>query len=472
MKPGLAPKLVASHLIVVSVALGVFVTALLVVTERRAAEAGVRADEATAAQLAPWIARLHRERGSWDALLGMFGDPPHADHMRMRGPMSSRMHRADRELAALLDQPILVLSRAGGVVASRGVDERTIEARRSSPELGVPIGDAARPLGYLFVGAMADPASNPVRALFARTTRAAAAVTALAVLAAAAVASLLWTRWLVRPLQALSAAAVAMAGGAYVTRVPVPAHRDELTELAGSFNVMAAKIEAQEEARRRFVGDAAHELRTPLSLMSARVEMLSSGIYPPGDEQWAALRSGIGRMQRLVDDLQTLARLEAGRLDLRMESADADSLVRRVVSAFEPAAHERGIRLERTGGPATVRVDSERVDQVLSNLLGNAVRHSPDGGMIRVGITPGTPGSAVEIWVEDEGPGVPEEDRHRIFDRFVRLDDARDRARGGSGLGLAIAQELVRVQGGWIAVGAGPDGRGARFSVYLPQDCP
>ena len=467
MKPGLVPRLVTSHLLLVALALAVFITALLVVTERRAEEAGMRADQATAVQLAPWIARIRRERGSWDGLLGMFA-VPHMDRtMMMRGPMGGRVHGADRELSALVDQPILVLSQTGAVLASRGVDERLIEQRRSRPELGVPIGDASRPLGYLFFGTMVDPASNPMRALFARTTRVAASVTALVVLAAAAIASLLWTRWLVRPLEALCGAAGAVARGQYVTRVPVPMYRDELAELAESFNVMAGKIEAQEEARRRFAGDAAHELRTPLSLMSARVEMLSSGIYSAGDEQWSALRAGIGRMQRLVDDLQTLARLEAGRLELRIEPIDAQVLASRAVTAFEPAARERGICVERTGGPAMVQADVERMDQVLANLVANAIRHSPDGGVVRVGAAADPAAHAVEIWVEDEGPGIPEADRDRVFERFVRLDDARDRAGGGSGLGLAIAAELVRVHGGRIRVGSGRNGRGARFSVFL-----
>ena len=470
MKSGLAPRLLTSHLLLVALALCVFVLVLLTVTERQAAAAGIDADRATAVQLAPWIARYYRERGSWEGLVTVLDDARMSPSMPMmpRGAMGRRPIYTGREHVAHVDQPILVLSRTGVVLVARGVGDRHIEARRAEPDRGVPIGETGRPLGYLFLGAMANPESNPLRAVFARTTRIAALVTSLVVLAAAAGAALLWTGWLVRPLKELSAAAGSMAGGDYRTRVNVPGRGDEISQLAESFNDMAARIDAQEQSRRRFVADAAHELRTPLSLMSARVDLLASGVYTADSSQWTALRGGVGRMERLVGDLQTLARLDAGRLDLRLLSGDVSAVVDRVVSEFEPAAGELGVRIVRDLSPRTVAMDAERLEQVFTNVVGNALRHSPDGGTVRVGID-GPDASRVRVWVEDEGPGVPPAERTRIFDRFVRLDDSRDRASGGSGLGLAIAAEIVRLHGGTIHVTDAESGHGARFAIELPS---
>lgn len=456
-----------SHLLTAVLGLGVFIVVLLSVTEAQATAAGQRADQATAVQLAPWIARFQRERGSWDGLLAMLGDARELPHMpMMRGPMARRLPAVDHELHALLDQPILILSRTGEVLAARNVGARTVEMRRSDLDLAVPIGDVERPVGYLFVGSMVHPDANPLRELFVRTSRTAAWITALVVLVATAVSSLLWTRWLSRPLRALCGAASAMARGEYRTRVRVPPRRDELSDLAAAFNTMAAEIEAQEETRRRFVADAAHELRTPLSLLSARVEMLAGGVYAPGDEQWGALQAGIDRMQRLVGDLQTLSRLESGRISIDLEAVDTRQMLGRLKAAFEPAAAAHGVQFRIEGEGCRAWIDPARMEQVLANLLGNAIRYSPKGGTVTLGAESKADEHG-ELWVEDEGPGIPQADRERIFDRFVRLDDARDRAAGGSGLGLAIAAELVRLHGGLIRVEAARHGPGARFVVEV-----
>lgn len=470
MRSGIAPRLVLSHLLTAVLGLGVFIVVLLAVTEAQATAAGQRADQATAVQLAPWMARFYRERGSWDGLLTMLDDARELPHMpMMRGPMVRRVPAIDQELRALLDQPILVLSRAGEVLAARNVGARIVEMRRGDLDRAVPVGDAERPLGYLFVGSMVHPDANPLRALFVRTTRTAAGVTALVVLIATAAASLLWTRWLARPLRALSGAASAMARGEYRTRVQVPPQRDELSDLAEAFNTMAAQIETQEEVRRRFVADAAHELRTPLSLVSARVEMLACGVYAPDEEQWRALQAGMDRMQGLVEDLQTLSRLESGRISVNLRAVDAGRLLSRVMAAFEPVAATRGVRIRIEGESYPAWADPARMEQVLGNLLGNAIRYSPAGGSITLAAE-STADGLVALRVEDEGPGIPEADRERVFDRFVRLDDSRDRAGGGSGLGLAIAAELVRLQNGRIRVEDARQGSGARFVVEVAAE--
>lgn len=477
MKRSLATRLLLSHLLLVVIALAVFTLVLSRVADRQATAAGVHSDRMAAARMAPWLERYYRERGSWEGLGRLLRDERFMMRLPMpmpRTPMMRRGHEpptADSHMHGVQDQPILVLAPDGSVIAARGVSDRIVDLRRRDLRQAVPVGEANEPLAYLFVGAMANPERNPLRQLILSTMQAAALITALVVLAAAALASWLWTHWLIRPLKALSGATIEMARGQYNTRVPVPESRHELAELAESFNRMAGEIEAQETARRRFVADAAHELRTPLSLLAARVDMLADGVYQPGAEQWDALRDGIGRLNGLVADLQTLARLEAGRLELRPVSVAAGELLSEAAASFEPMASERDVTIEvLPAAPPTdlaVSADRRRALQVLANLLSNALRYAPPRSRVVLDAQR-TADARVEFRVEDNGPGIAPEDRERVFERFVRLDGARDRERGGSGLGLAIAAELVRQHGGTIRVETARSGSGSRFCFTLP----
>ncbi|TVQ37522.1 MAG: sensor histidine kinase [Spirochaetaceae bacterium] len=470
MSSGLSTRLVVSHLLMVVVALGVFALVLAGVADRQATAAGLRADQTAAARLAPWLERYYRERGSWEGLGRVLSDERMAPRAPMpRSPMMRRPGHSDMMVPAFLDQPFLLLAPDGALIAERGVEDREIAGRRHDLREAVVVGDGHSPLAYLFLGSMANPERNPVRRIFLQTMRSAAAITALVVLVAAAAASLVWTHWLVRPLRSLSRATHAMAAGNYHTRVAVPGSRHELTELAASFNDMAAEIESQENSRRRFVADAAHELRTPLALLAARIDMLASGVYQPDGTQWQSLQAGIGRMQSLVGDLQTLARLEAGRLELQVAEVDAGELITQAAAAFEPLAADRKVALH-VFPPVGVRVcaDPQRTSQVLANLLSNALRHTPAYNSVSVSAGLTRDSSGVEFRVQDGGPGIAVSDRQRIFERFVRLDSARDRESGGSGLGLAIAAELIRRQGGAISVEDADGGHGACFTFTLP----
>ncbi|TVR04595.1 MAG: sensor histidine kinase [Spirochaetaceae bacterium] len=488
MKLGIAFRLVVSHLLLVALALAVFVGVIGRVTDRVATAAGQRADQATAARLAPWIERYYRERGSWVGLARLLDDrrlpldvQPQGDPERMRPMMPNRgprmsgpdrmMMPSDPQVRTLLEQPLLLLDPSGSLILARGVPDVLIAARRRDPSTGFPVGEPEAPVAVLFVGSMVNPEANPVRVLFSRAIAAASLLTVVVVLIAATIATLLWTRRIVRPVRAMATASSTMAAGDYRVRVSVPPGGDELSELSGAFNEMAAQVEAQETSRRRFVADSAHELRTPLALLAARVEMLESGVYAPGAEQWQRLHDDIARMQRLVDDLQTLSRLEAGRIELRRERLDLAAVARGAVAAFEPVAADRSVRLVCECSEAAVVADPERLHQIVANLLSNAIRYTPAGGRVMVGCRPGdapTVGGAL-LWVEDEGPGIPPGDRERVFQRFVRLDDARDRAHGGSGLGLAISAELARLHGGTIRVEDRAAGTGARFVLTLPR---
>ncbi|MFE1033449.1 sensor histidine kinase [Streptomyces sp. NPDC058807] len=250
----------------------------------------------------------------------------------------------------------------------------------------------------------------------------------------------------------------------------------EVAELRTAFNTMLEHIDdslavrAEAEQRlRRFVADASHELRTPLMSVRGYADLFQyAAANEPGERErhLARLRAEAARMSVLLDDLLLLARLDAAEVEapLRWEDADLTELVRQAADAFRAGHPEHPLTV--TAGPAAVRLrmDPQRIRQVLDNLLTNAAVHTPPG--TRVSVTVAAADDRVAVAVADTGPGVPAADRERIFDRFYRVDKARSRDRGGSGLGLSVAGSLVRAHGGAIALGGGPGT--TVFTVTLP----
>ncbi|MGC9476511.1 sensor histidine kinase [Streptomyces sp. WG4] len=250
----------------------------------------------------------------------------------------------------------------------------------------------------------------------------------------------------------------------------------EVAELRTAFNTMLEHIDdslavrAEAEQRlRRFVADASHELRTPLMSVRGYADLFQyAAADEPGERErhLARLRAEAARMGVLLDDLLLLARLDTAEVEapLRWEDADLTELVRQAADAFRAGHPEHPLTV--TAGPAVVklRMDPQRIRQVLDNLLTNAAVHTPAG--TKVSVTVSAADDRVTVAVADTGPGVPAADRERIFDRFYRVDKARSRDRGGSGLGLSVAGSLVRAHGGTISLGGGPGT--TVFTVALP----
>jgi signal transduction histidine kinase len=219
--------------------------------------------------------------------------------------------------------------------------------------------------------------------------------------------------------------------------------------------------------RRNMVADVAHELRTPLSNIRGYLEAVNDGLMKPDAEAIRSLNEEASRLSRLVDELQELSLAEAGELRLECQSEDITELLDRSVSAFQAQAAAKGISLSLDPGgklPA-VNIDSQRIAQVLYNLLDNAMAHTESGGAITISAR--QEGKWVEVAVTDTGAGIPDEDLPYIFERFYRVDKSRARATGGSGLGLTIAKGLVEAHGGEIKVSSEP-GKGSRFSFIMP----
>ncbi|MBP6440421.1 MAG: HAMP domain-containing protein [Caldilineaceae bacterium] len=317
--------------------------------------------------------------------------------------------------------------------------------------------------GSLMGAAGMDPA--PLVGSVTRTVFVAALIAALAGLLLAAVL----IRQLTRPLVDLTHASRRIAHGDLSVRVPVKSG-DEIGELTDTFNQMATSLERQETLRRNLMADVAHELRTPLTGIQGAVEAMQDGVFPADAENLEALHAQVLLLNRLVDDLRTLANAEAGQLTLEKTPVDLTEICRRQVSALQlrAAEHDINLTVAVSGNDDTwVEGDSQRLNQVLLNLLDNALRHTPAGGVVTVAVH--TVDDAATVTVADNGPGIPPADLPHVFDRFYRGDRSRNRATGGTGLGLAIARQLVEAHGGRIWVDSPPPGaaQGAEFGVEL-----
>jgi signal transduction histidine kinase len=306
---------------------------------------------------------------------------------------------------------------------------------------------------------------------FERTLLYSLLAAALAAAVTATLASLFVARRIVRPLRLMRAATRRIAAGRYDERVPSKT-ADELGELAESFNAMAKTLEATEQRRLDLISDVSHELRTPLSTIEGYMEGLIDGVVEPSDETWALVHAEAERLRRLVDDLQELSRAETGRLTLRKERVSPEEAIRQVAGRLLPLFDARGItlKIDVQTGLLPVLADPDRLAQVLTNLLSNALRYTPPGGSVTAEAGPRKGQGLFSI--SDTGEGIAQEHLGHVFERFYRADRARSRGDGGAGLGLAISKALVEAMGGDIWAESRGPGQGAAFYFTLPAAFP
>jgi signal transduction histidine kinase len=283
-------------------------------------------------------------------------------------------------------------------------------------------------------------------------------------LLAALLIAVYMTRRIARPLMSLSGAADEIAAGNYDVDVPQPRGHDEIAQLSARFSDMAAKLLEAEQLSRNFLMSVSHELRTPLTAIRGHVSALREGVIEDPDAYSSSLEvieEEAIRLERLVGDVLDLAKLDAHRFTVLEEEVDMRDLCERAYAAFGEVARLRAIDYRRDFVASPVIVtDGDRVLQIISNLLSNAFRWTPEGG--RVSLALGADNGAVSVVVSDSGPGISPEERERIFRPFWSRDG------GGTGLGLAIARELAIALGGRIDLRSEP-GLGARFELLLPN---
>jgi signal transduction histidine kinase len=248
--------------------------------------------------------------------------------------------------------------------------------------------------------------------------------------------------------------------GDFSTRVPESGPR-EVRALTRAFNAMSARLEETEQQRRSALADVSHELRTPLTVIQGNLEALLDGVYPADAVHLQPILEETRLLERLIDDLRTLTLVEAGSLVLHREPTDLGALLTEVAAGYRSQADEAGVALTVTaaGDLPTLDVDPARIREVVSNLLTNALRHTPRDGKVELSAQPA--GDQVEVAVHDTGSGIPPDQLDRIFDRFYRSPDSP-----GSGLGLPIARSLVEAHGGTLMAVSGPgDGTTIRFTL-------
>ena len=291
----------------------------------------------------------------------------------------------------------------------------------------------------------------------------------------AGVASLAMVQVLARgmtsPLREMAAAASAMSKGQYGRRVTATS-RDEVGDLARAFNAMASELAEVDRMRRDLVANVSHELRTPISALQAVLENLVDGVEPPDPRTLRTMLTQVQRLSRLVSQLLDLSRLESGATPLQRERFDIYPLLGQIVHEARVHAEQtraRDVQVDVLVDPRGLQAsgDPERMHQVVANLLENALAHSPEGGKVLVAARGDRDHVSIEVC--DEGPGIPEGEKNRVFERFYRSDAARSSNGGGTGLGLAIARWIVDLHGGDIRVETNHP-KGCRMVVVLPTN--
>ncbi|MGK7223435.1 sensor histidine kinase [Kocuria flava] len=302
-------------------------------------------------------------------------------------------------------------------------------------------------------------------------------ITLVVALVTALACAVLAAFWLSRRIQVslgrLTEAAQSMAHGHYDIRVPDMGAGTEVEALAASFNTMAGQLERTEDIRRRMLSDLAHEMRTPISVLTIYLEALQDGVTYWDETTSELMADQLGRLTRLVEDINDVSRAEEGRINLDRTEQSVGELIRAAAEAHREAYAAKGVDLDiDADGPAldesAVDVDRQRMGQVMGNLLSNALRHTPPGGQVKIS-TAAENSEGIAVRVTDTGDGIRTEQLPHIFERFYRGDTARDRDHGGSGIGLTISKALVEAHGGTLTATSPGPGAGAAFTVELPR---
>jgi len=330
---------------------------------------------------------------------------------------------------------------------------------------GTPVMVNGQTVGTVLVDGNPPPLSPQDQQILASTQQA-LILGSLAAFLIALGLGLFLARSLTRPVRELTTALHAIADGELQQAVPVRS-RDELGALSTAFNQMSADLASANQQRRQMTADIAHDLRTPVTVISGYLEALRDGVLPPTPERFAILYEESQHLQGLIEDLRTLSLADAGELTLRRQPIAPATLLHRIAAIYAHQAEQQGIALRVAAHeqlPA-LHVDADRMVQVLSNLVSNALRYTPTGGSITISAVQS--GEDMLLSVQDTGQGIAPATLPHIFDRFYRADNARAQSQGESGLGLAIAKALVEAHGGSVSAASVPEA-GATFTIRLP----
>ncbi len=401
--------------------------------------------------------------GSWEglerwmkSLVPVVGSPGN----QPGGPPGFPPHRPENDLFAIVDA-------AGRVVAPSGPYRMGASVAPSERTQGVAIVVAGQTVGYILTPERSGFRNPAEEQYLARTDRALGMATAIVIVIALSLGTVL-TQLMIRPLQELTLATQQIAGGNLSHQVRVRS-RDEIGILALQFNRMSADLARANQLRQQMTADIAHDLRTPLTVISGYLEALRDEVLKPTPARFATLYDETQILLHLVEDLHTLSLADAGELSLNRRPIILNDLLEHVAATYQHAAEQHGVALsvQPAANPSPSLLDAEQITRVLRNLISNALRYTPERGQIT--LSAHTTAESTQLVVADTGSGIAAEHLGNIFERFYREDTSRHQATGGSGLGLAIVKSIVELHGGSIAVASAP-GQGTTFTITLPTN--
>ncbi len=409
------------------------------------------------------LEECYQQTRTWDACTSILQDsnrPP-----TMTGRMMGRK-TGNSPNSAMGPAHVQLLDQDGVIITGTGPDPSGVGTRAPSLDGAIPLRSRDEVIGYLLPDSPFNFSPQNESVLIQRLNRAAITAASISGIAALILAAALGYH-LLQPVQSLTKAAENIEKGDFSQRVDISG-TGKLATLGQVFNQMARAIEESAERRKTLTADIAHELRTPLSVQQAHLEALEDGVYDLTLENLHPIQEQNLTLVRLVDDLQTLSLADSGQLTLEQTPTNVNQLVERILHRFQPACHQKEVtvRYDPPGKPIMANIDPQRVEQIILNLLSNALHHSPRGKSIRVQLH--SDEDDLKLTVLDHGEGIPEEEIPYIFERFYKSSQTREREDGGTGLGLSISQKLVQAHDGSIQVQNNPRG-GAEFRLELPR---
>lgn len=447
-------RLIFSFLAVVVVAIISVIVVVRLDNENQVQNYFFRGGSSGAEELVISLEQYYNQRGSWEGIESRFAS------IRSGARMGT-----GRGAGSMMANSRLILTDSKGKVLVDTIT-KSVGSTLTQRELSAGIqleNTAGQVIGYLLIEGSTTAQRGDELPLLTKLNDAAWRA-ALISLVIALVFALILAAGFIRPIQRLTSAVQQLASGDLSHRVNVTGN-DELATLAKSFNAMADSLQRSEQRRREMTADIAHELRSPLAVQRAHLEALQDGIYPISTETIQPIVEQNRLLERLVDDLRTLAMADAGELRLEITQVNLYNLLEEILERYKPAAEQKQITLSLsvTGQKTlTYPLDPDRMAQIMNNLISNALRHTPPNGWVKVMLE--ATQNSCSIAVQDNGEGIPPEALPHIFERFYRADHARSRDKGGSGLGLTIARQLALAMGGELSAANAPEG-GAVFTI-------
>ncbi|MDD2921695.1 MAG: ATP-binding protein [Anaerolineales bacterium] len=397
-------------------------------------------------ELVSQIAKYYQEKQTWDGVEALF------DRDRFNADLDRRL--------------FFSIADTSGNILVAGENHRIGEKIKAGElNAGAKIQVEEKTVGVLIINA--PPNRNPLEDQFIHRINNSILLGAIGTIILAFILGAILSRTITRPIRELTKATHEIANGKFDQQVPVRS-RDEIGDLAASFNKMNDDLARSLNLRKQMTADIAHELRTPLSLIIGHAEAVHDGVLPPSAENFEIIREEAERLENLVNDLRTLSLADAGELSAEFQPVEINKFLSDIQSHYLIPFSSRRVTLDLEAAPVFLQanLDPIRFSQALTNILDNALRHTPEGG--RVVISAKQIGDEIEIAIADNGEGIAPEEAARIFDRFYRTDESRtrDHDAGGSGLGLAITKSIIEMHKGKIWAES-EKGKGMRMVIRL-----